>query len=156
MVYEGAPPRRSPLRLESAAGDRYPARIMPSSEAVTEGIRVRVESTFSPERSRPSEHLWFFVYEITLINESRETVQLLERHWVITDGRGRVEEVRGPGVVGVQPTLVPGDSYRYTSGCPLATSFGTMHGSYRMVTPAGRRFEVEIAPFALSEPYAIN
>jgi len=129
---------------------------MPSSEAITEGIRVRVESSYSPERSQPAEHRWFFLYEITLTNEGGETVQLLERHWIITDGRGRVEEVRGPGVVGVQPTLAPGESYRYTSGCPLETSFGTMHGSYRMVTPAGRRFEVEIAAFALCEPYGIN
>ncbi len=129
---------------------------MPISEAITEGIRVRVESSYSPERSRLSEHRWFFIYEITLTNEGSETAQLLERHWIITDGRGRVEEVRGPGVVGVQPTLVPGESYCYTSGCPLETPFGTMHGSYLMVSAAGRRFEVEIAPFALSEPYGIN
>ena len=129
---------------------------MPISETITEGIRVRVESSYSPERSLPSELRWFFIYEITLTNEGSETAQLLERHWIITDGRGRVEEVRGPGVVGVQPTLAPGESYRYTSGCPLQTSFGTMHGTYLMVTPEGRRFEVEIAPFALSEPYGIN
>jgi ApaG protein len=129
---------------------------MPSSEAVTAGIRVGVESSYSPERSQPSDKQWFFLYEITLTNESSETVQLLERHWVITDGRGKVEEIRGPGVVGIQPSLAPGESYRYTSGCPLGTSFGTMHGSYLMVTLDGRRFEVEIAPFALSEPFGIN
>ena len=129
---------------------------MPSSEAVTEGIRVRVEASYSPERSQPSAQRWFFLYEITLTNEGSATVQLLERHWIITDGRGGVEEVRGPGVVGVQPTLRPGESFQYTSGCPLRTSFGTMHGSYLMVTPTGRRFEVQIAPFALSEPYGIN
>jgi ApaG protein len=83
-------------------------------------------------------------------------VQLLNRHWIITDGSGRVEEVQGPGVVGAQPVLEPGGAFQYTSGCPLETPFGTMNGTYQMVGRGGRKFDVEIAPFALSEPYGIN
>jgi ApaG protein len=97
-----------------------------------------------------------FAYEIEITNGGSETVQLLTRHWIITDGEGRVEEVQGPGVVGQQPVLEPGHSHRYTSFCPLPTPFGTMHGSYGMTTADGERFDVQIAPFALSEPYGIN
>ena len=129
---------------------------MPTSEAITRGIRVQVESRYVPERSDPAEQRWFFAYTIRISNEGSETVQLLNRHWTITDHNGDVEEVRGPGVVGKQPVLQPGQSFEYTSFCPLGTSFGTMHGSYEMATAEGERFDVEIAPFALSEPYAIN
>ena len=83
-------------------------------------------------------------------------VQLLTRHWLITDGTGHVEEVRGPGVVGKQPTLKPGESFEYTSGCPLGTPFGVMEGTYQMVTQAGERFDARIAPFTLSEPYTVH
>ncbi len=83
-------------------------------------------------------------------------MQLLTRHWIITDADGETEEVRGPGVVGQQPVLAPGQAFDYTSGCPLGTSFGTMHGTYQMTTKRGDQFDVEIAPFALSLPYAIN
>jgi ApaG protein len=124
--------------------------------ATTRGIRVEVESTFVPERSDPAEKRWFFAYKIRISNEGSETVQLISRHWIITDGDGDAEEVRGPGVVGKQPTLKPGDSFEYTSACPLGTSFGTMHGTYQMVTENGEQFDVQIAPFALAEPYAIN
>ena len=129
---------------------------MPTSEAVTEGIRVQVESRYVPERSSPAEKRWFFAYTIRITNESKQAVQLLNRHWVITDEDGAVEEVRGPGVVGQQPQLQPDRSFEYTSFCPLATQFGTMEGTYEMVTPEGRSFDARIAPFALSEPYAIN
>lgn len=129
---------------------------MPTSEAVTRGVRVEVESRYVPERSSPADKRWFFAYTIRITNESTEAVQLLNRHWIITDGEGAVEEVRGPGVVGQQPLLQPGRSFEYTSFCPLGTRFGTMEGTYDMVTPAGGHFDVRIAPFVLSEPYAIN
>lgn len=127
-----------------------------SSEAVTRGIRVRVLSEYSPEKSRPAENEWFFLYTVTIANESNVTVQLLTRHWIITDGTGRVEEVRGPGVVGKQPTLQPGESFEYTSGCPLTTAFGIMEGTYQMVAAGGERFDAKIAPFTLSEPYTVH
>jgi ApaG protein len=126
------------------------------SSATTRGIRVEVESVFVPERSDPAEKRWFFAYKIRIANEGSETAQLISRHWIITDGDGDAEEVRGPGVVGKQPTLGPGQSFEYSSACPLATSFGTMHGTYQMVTEGGEQFDIEIAPFALAEPYAIN
>jgi ApaG protein len=126
------------------------------SEIVTRGIRVEVESSLVPERSDPDEGQWFFAYRVRIHNEGEETAQLVSRHWVIIDGRGRVEEVRGPGVVGEQPVLRPGESFEYTSACPLRTPEGTMHGSYQMVTGRGERFDAEIAPFALGEPVAIH
>ena len=127
-----------------------------TSEATTRSIRVHVTSEYSPERSQPSEHQWFFLYAVMISNEGPETVQLVTRHWIITDANGHVEEVRGPGVVGEQPVLEPGDSFEYTSGCPLSTSFGTMHGTYQMVTRGGETFDVQIAPFTLSEPYTVH
>lgn len=127
-----------------------------SSEAVTRGIRVAVDCEHDPSRSRPQEGEWFFVYTITITNEGDETVQLLSRHWIITDAGGKVEEVRGPGVVGEQPVLAPGESFEYSSGCPLPTSFGQMHGTYQLLSETGKRFEVEIAPFTLSEPYTVH
>ena len=127
-----------------------------SSEAVTRGIRVHVQSEYAPERSRPPENEWFFLYTVTIANEGSESVQLLTRHWIITDGTGHVEEVRGPGVVGKQPTLQPGESFEYTSGCPLSTPFGVMEGSYQMVAQNGEQFDVKIAPFTLSEPYTVH
>jgi ApaG protein len=127
-----------------------------TSEALTRGIRVRVESEYAPDRSQPGKNQWFFLYTVTITNEGAETSQLLTRHWVITDGTGHIEEVRGPGVVGKQPTLRPGESFEYTSGCELATPFGVMEGSYQMVSDAGERFDVRIAPFTLSEPYTVH
>ena len=109
-----------------------------SSEAVTRNIRVHVEPQFDPRRSQPTQRQWFFLYTVTIENQGDETVQLRSRHWVITDGVGRVEEVRGPGVVGEQPVLAPGQSFRYTSGCPLRTDVGKMEGSYQMVDGRGR------------------
>ena len=127
-----------------------------TSQAVTRGVRVYVEAEYAPQRSQPLQRQWFFVYTITISNEGLETVQLLTRHWVITDGTGRVEEVRGPGVVGKQPVLAPGESFTYSSGCPLASPFGVMEGTYQMVTDAGDQFDVKIAPFTLSEPYTVH
>ena len=127
-----------------------------TSEAVTHNIRVSVQATYVEQRSDPEGGMWFFAYRVELENLGSDTVQLLSRHWVITDGEGRVEEVRGPGVVGEQPVLEPGDRFHYTSACPLPTPFGTMHGSYQMITEAGERFDAEIAVFSLSRPYALN
>lgn len=125
---------------------------MSSSEAVTRHVRVHVECRFSPERSEPTRREYFFLYTVTITNEGAEPVQLLNRHWIITNAHGRVEEVRGPGVVGEQPRLGPGESFKYTSGCPLDTAFGSMRGTYELVAPGrGERFDIEIAPFALRE-----
>jgi ApaG protein len=127
-----------------------------ASVATTRGVRVRVASRFDPGRSQPAQGQWFFLYTVTIANQGDETVQLVSRHWVITDGEGRIEEVRGPGVVGEQPVLDPGEEFEYTSGCPLPTPFGTMHGTYQMVAASGARFDAEIAPFALGEPYTVH
>ena len=129
---------------------------MQRSEAVTQGIRVQVESHYHPERSRPAEEEWFFSYAIKIRNEGTRTVQLLTRHWIITDANGQIQEIRGPGVVGQQPVLAAGQSFEYTSFCPLKTAFGTMHGTYQMVTDSGEAFDAEIAPFPLGEPHSIN
>ncbi|MFQ5789379.1 MAG: Co2+/Mg2+ efflux protein ApaG [Acidobacteriota bacterium] len=127
-----------------------------TSEALTQGVRVNVVCRYSAEHSRPKRKRWFFLYTVRITNESTQTVQLISRHWIIEDANGHVEEVRGPGVVGEQPILSPGESYEYTSGCPLMTSFGSMRGSYQMVTENGERFDAEIAPFTLSEPYTVH
>jgi ApaG protein len=127
-----------------------------TSEALTHGVRVRVRARYSPENSSPQESRWFFLYTIEIRNEGDSTVQLLSRHWVITDATEHVEEVRGPGVVGEQPVLAPGEAFEYTSGCPLPTPFGSMHGTYQMVREGGQRFEVEIARFSLMQPGALH
>ena len=129
---------------------------MSSSEAVTRGVRVSVESSYAPERSSPASQQWFFLYTVTIANEGGDTVQLKTRHWIITDADNHVEEVRGPGVVGEQPMLRQGESFTYTSGCPLRTPFGIMEGTYQMVTTDGEAFDARIAPFALSEPYTVH
>ena len=121
---------------------------------VTQDIKVSVRSEFSPEHSEPSDSRYFWTYTIEISNLGVRTVQLTHRHWKITDGQGQLEEVRGPGVVGEQPTLKPGQSFSYASGCPLKTPSGIMVGSYRMVDEEGRAFEVAIPPFSLDSPYA--
>ena len=126
---------------------------MSTSEAVTRGIRVRVRSEYDPEGSNPAAQLWHFFYTVQIANEGHETVQLASRHWIITDGLGRTQEARGPGVVGEQPTLAPGEGFEYTSRCPLRTPFGSMHGTYQMITAANEQFDIEIAPFVLTGPY---
>lgn len=126
------------------------------SEAMTRGIRVEVSPDYLENQSDPRGGLWMFAYHVKVRNDGSDTVQLVGRHWIITDATGRVEEVRGPGVVGEQPVLKPGQSFDYTSGCPLPTPMGTMHGSYQMVTQKGERFDAEIAPFTLAEPYTVN
>ena len=124
------------------------------SSAVTQGIRVTVKSEYLPHRSSPEERRFVFAYTVNISNEGAIRVQLRSRHWVITDGRGRIEEVRGRGVVGEEPQLAPGETFQYTSGCVLETPQGTMHGSYRMQRDDGSSFEAEISPFVLATPGA--
>jgi len=126
------------------------------SEAVTNGVRVEVISQYSPENSRPRENEWVFQYTVRITNVGARTVQLLSRHWIITDALDHVEEVRGLGVVGEQPVLAPGESFKYSSWCSLRTSTGMMHGTYQMTDPDGERFEIEIAPFALRARYTVH
>jgi ApaG protein len=120
--------------------------------AVTQGIRVRVQSVYLPDQSSPADDRFVFAYTITISNESTFTAQLRTRHWIITDGRGEIEEVKGDGVVGEQPRLSPGQSFQYTSGCVLTTPIGTMHGTYRFWRDDGTYFDVVIAPFSLASP----
>ena len=124
----------------------------PISSAETEGIRVRVQSHYLSDQSSPRDDRYVFAYTITISNESERTAQLRTRHWIITDARGAVEEVRGDGVVGEQPRLSPGQSFQYTSGCVLTTPVGTMHGTYRMWRDDGTYFDAVIAPFSLASP----
>lgn len=121
-------------------------------EAVTRGLLVRVRPEYLPEQSDPVERRYVWAYQIEVENRGEETVQLLNRHWVITDANGKVEEVHGPGVVGEQPTLKPGEAFRYASGCPLQTTSGVMRGAYEMITEEGERFDIEIPPFSLDLP----
>jgi ApaG protein len=123
-----------------------------TSSALTDGIRVRVKSHYLPEQSSPKDDRFVFAYTITISNESGYTAQLRTRHWIITDGRGGVEEVKGDGVVGEQPRLSPGQSFEYTSGCVLTTPIGTMHGTYRFWKDDGTYFDAVIAPFSLASP----
>ena len=127
-----------------------------TSEAETEGVRVQVRARFSPEHSSPPSSRWFFLYTIRISNEGETAVQLLNRHWTIVDGTGHTEEVHGPGVVGEQPTLQPGQGFEYTSGCPLPTPFGSMAGTFEMQREDGRGFEAEVALFQLIQPGSIH
>lgn len=120
--------------------------------SVTRDIEVSVEPFFLAERSEPGEGRYFWAYRITIANRSDRFVRLMSRYWEITDGTGKVEEVRGPGVVGEQPGLNPGDSYQYTSGCPLTTATGFMVGRYTMADADGHAFEVDIPAFSLDMP----
>jgi len=128
----------------------------PLSEAVTDDIRVEVMSSYSPENSRPLEGEWVFQYTVRITNQGSTTVQLLSRHWVITDGAMQIEEVKGPGVVGKQPILGPGESFKYSSWCPLKTPTGMMYGTYEMARTDGSHFDIEIAPFALKARYTVH
>jgi ApaG protein len=127
-----------------------------SSSAETNGVLVEVQSFYLEDQSQPANRRFVFAYQITITNNGREVVQLETRHWIITDGLGEVEEVKGPGVVGEQPVLSPGESFRYTSGAVLPTERGTMHGTYQMHRADGAQFDAEIAPFLLERPYSLN
>lgn len=126
------------------------------SSATTDGIRVTVKAVYVPEQSSPRMRRYVFAYTVKIANEGAAAAQLRSRHWVITDGDGKVEEVRGPGVVGQQPNLEPGDEFEYTSGCVLATPRGEMRGTYQMHRPDGSTFDATIAPFGLTLPFSLN
>jgi ApaG protein len=127
-----------------------------SSDTTTRGIRIQVQSYYDEERSSPQESYYFFAYRVRISNVGGETAQLLSREWIITDGNGDTQRVQGPGVVGEQPVLAPGEEFEYTSFCPLPTPVGAMHGTYLMALSNGERFEAEIAPFSLAVPHAVN
>lgn len=120
--------------------------------ALTRNIEVKVTPRFLDERSSATNNYYFWAYSVEIVNHSDETVQLMTRHWRITDAFGRSQEVRGPGVVGEQPVLEPGRAFQYTSGVPLPTPSGFMVGSYRMATRAGEQFDVDIPAFSLDSP----
>jgi len=126
------------------------------STARTRGVRVDVEARYSSEHSKPGQSLWFFLYTVRIANEGTETCQLVSRHWTIRNATGTVQEVDGPGVVGEQPVLEPGESFEYTSGCPLDTPIGSMEGTYDMVTREGTHFEARVARFELRQPQALH
>lgn len=126
------------------------------SDTTTRGIRIQVESKYVEERSEPRDSYFFFSYHVTVTNVGRETAQLMSREWIITDSDANVERVEGPGVVGEQPVLLPGQAFEYTSFCPLRTSVGSMQGSYTMATVGGEKFEALIAPFTLAVPGVVN
>ena len=120
--------------------------------AITRGIAVSVEPTYLEANSSPANSQYVWAYQVTIENQGRETVQLLNRHWMITNARGELTEVKGPGVVGEQPVLKPGESYAYTSGAPLNTPSGMMGGAYQMESERGERFDIEIPTFSLDCP----
>jgi ApaG protein len=124
----------------------------PISSTVTHGVRVTVRSQYLLDQSSPRDDRYVFAYSVSISNEGSEAAQLRTRHWIITDGRGTIDEVRGDGVVGEQPNLRPGQTFQYTSGCVLTTPVGTMQGSYRMWRADGTYFDANIAPFSLASP----
>jgi len=119
----------------------------------TRNIRVVVKPAFLDDQSDPEEHRYLWSYTVTIENNGSETVQLLSRCWHITDGHGQMKEVRGPGVVGAQPVIPPGQSFQYTSGCPLPTASGFMSGKYQMRSSTGEAFEADIPAFVLESPH---
>lgn len=126
------------------------------SEAVTRAIRISVNSTYLQGRSAPMARTYVFAYEVTIRNEGTESVRLMTRHWVIRDAHGVEDEVEGVGVIGETPVIRPGSCHTYSSYCPLKTVFGTMRGSYGMVTRSGENFRATVAPFTLVIPTAVN
>ncbi len=125
------------------------------SEIVTNCFRVKVNAFYLPERSQPDENKYLYAYRIRITNEGDFAARLISRHWIIADALGNVEEVKGLGVIGEQPRIAPGESYEYSSACPLRTQFGVMRGSYRMRADDGLRFDVEVSPFTMYIP-ALN
>lgn len=119
-------------------------------------IEITVKPQYIPEKSDPVRPYHFFAYHITISNKGNNPAQLLSRYWHITDGQGNTEDVHGPGVIGQQPKLAPGESFEYTSFCPLPTPMGFMEGAYRMIDEAGQEFDVEIKPFRLVAPQVLN
>ncbi len=129
---------------------------MQSADKPHYGIEVRARSQYVPEQSEPSRDRYVFAYRVTIENNGAVAAQLLNRHWIITDANGKVQEVRGEGVIGEQPRLEPGASFRYTSGTVIGTPVGSMQGSYEMVAESGIRFDVVIPPFSLATPTSLH
>jgi ApaG protein len=127
-----------------------------TKDTTTRGIRIEVQSKYLAERSSPRDEQYLFAYQVRISNVGTETAQLMSREWIITSAEGDVEHVKGPGVVGEQPVLAPGESFEYTSYCPLKTAVGSMHGTYQMVTGDGESFDAQIAPFTLAVPNSLN
>jgi ApaG protein len=126
------------------------------SDTTTQGIRIQVESLYDEDRSAPQENYYFFAYRVRISNVGEETAQLLSRVWIITDATGDQQQVQGPGVVGEQPVLAPGEEFEYMSFCPISTPVGSMHGSFQMVRENGDMFDATIAPFSLAVPHSVN
>jgi ApaG protein len=129
---------------------------MPIPVDIRYQIAVRVRSDYVPEQSQPNDQRYVFSYTVTIENSGQEPARLINRHWVIADSNGKVQEVRGEGVVGERPHLKPGESYRYTSGTILETPIGSMHGSYEMLADDGTRFDANIHPFSLATPTSLH
>lgn len=144
------------IQLSRVQGQGWITMEQSASEATTRGVRVEVVSDYLAKQSDPVQGLWFYAYHVTITNQGDETVQLRSRHWIITNSHGVEDHVKGAGVVGNQPILEPGQSFSYTSGCPLDTPVGTMHGTYQMVGEDGAEFDATVAPFTLAEPFALN
>ena len=123
-------------------------------EATTRAIRVSVRPQYLPDQSDPADSQYVWAYHVRIENQGIDTVQLRSRHWRITDGLGRLQEVRGLGVIGKTPMLRPGEVFEYTSGTPLSTSSGIMSGTYQMVSETGEKFDIEIPAFSLDTPAA--
>jgi ApaG protein len=132
------------------------SKLAPLSDVVTNDIRVEVLSQYSAESSRPLQGQWVFQYTVRISNHGAETVQLMSRHWIITDATEHCNEVKGLGVIGKQPILAPGESFQYSSWCPLESPLGVMRGTYQMLRTSGETFDIEIAPFALRAPFTIQ
>ena len=128
----------------------------PMSETMTQGIKIQVVPKFLAEKSNPQANKFIFSYTVTITNTSKIAAQLVSRKWIIKDADGDIDTVEGPGVVGEKPVLQPGQSFEYTSFCPLETPFGTMEGHYNMVAADGRRFKAIIEPFGLAIPGSLN
>jgi ApaG protein len=129
---------------------------MTKVQTTTRLITVKAEAVYVPERSSALKSHYFFAYRIEIENDGEVPVRLMNRHWVITDGHGEVQEVHGAGVIGSQPLISPGDKFAYTSACPLPTPVGTMSGRYEMEVEGGESFEAEIPAFTLAMPYSLN
>jgi ApaG protein len=142
----------NPPKDPAASGARVAREVARGADATRHKIRIEVSTSYVGEQSKPDESHYAFSYTITIRNEGQAPARLLTRHWLITDANGKVKEVRGEGVVGEQPYLLPGQGFRYSSGAVIETPVGAMQGSYQMVGDDGLHFEAPIAPFTLAMP----
>jgi ApaG protein len=129
---------------------------MQKTKSTAHNFEVSVKALYVPAQSKPDQHFHFFAYRILIQNKGSAPAQLMNRHWIITDGFGRIEEVRGPGVIGQQPKIQPGQSFEYESACPLQTSSGSMKGSYEMTSESGETFSIEVPEFFLIAPQSLH